>query len=135
MGKVVGFVVSPSEIEGRIEALDAAIVSLDADVVASRAPRLNDKWRTAWGEFRRRWQLERDTWADWDSRLFATRVMPRLSDFQAAYLRWARQYQERTGKTATIPAPLEGAPSPVDSLVTWIGIGIVLYFVLKGSDR
>lgn len=119
----VGFVVTPGEIANRIAALDNVVTTLDGDIRASSAPKLNALWRGEWDAFVRRWTVERDSYASWDARLFATRVMPRLDAFEASYRAWARQYRERTGIAPRLPdpAPVTGmADALVPSEVWWI---------------
>lgn len=128
----VGFVITPGEIASRIEALDNAIAVLDGDIRASSARALNKAWRTEWDAFVRRWALERDAYAAWSARLFATRVMPRLEQFQSAYKWWARDYQKRTNTRPDTAAPAQ-SENMTDALVPdqawWIAAALGLYWV------
>lgn len=134
-GQVVGFIVTPGEIENRIAALDKSVQALNRSIVASKAPRLNSKWRAEWDAYLRRWAVERDSYASWDSRLFATRVIPRLEAFEKNYRWWARDYQKRSGDAPAVPAarPSEGLPELVPT-GGWIlaGVAVAVYFWAKG---
>jgi hypothetical protein len=136
-GQVVGFIITPGEIANRIAALDNAIALLDGDVRASTAPRLNTAWRTEWDAFRRRWQVERDSYATWDSRLFATRVMPRVEDFENAYRRWAREYQDRAKVAPRVPgpAPVSDFGAVIPAELWWILAGAAALYILVNSKR
>lgn len=136
-GPVVGLMTTPGEIANRVHAIDNAIAVLDGDIRASTAPRLNASWRTEWDAFRRRWQVERDSYASWDSRLFAYSVMPRLDDFENAYRRWAREFQTRTGAAPHVPSPAPvtdfGAAVPAE--LWWILAGAVALYIVMNSKR
>jgi hypothetical protein len=114
----VGFVVTPDEIKDRVASLDASIAVLDGE----------------WDAFVRRWTLERDSYASWGSRLFATRVMPRLDSYSAHYLDWARQYARKTGQrppTASAKTPETLFEGVVPTQLWWAaGIALGLYLVL-----
>lgn len=130
----VGFVVTPEEIENRIAALDKSIQALEADVKASRAAKLDKKWRESFDSFMRRWAVERDSYATWGSRLFATRVMPRLDAFETSYRWWAADYQKRTSSAPSVPAarPSEGLAAGIPTEL-WLLVGAaVLLPVLLG---
>ncbi len=129
---VVGFVVTPSEIQNRINAIDRAVQLLNQDVAAAAA-RLNQEWVREWAAYTRRWAIERDSYATWDARLFATRIMPRLEAFEESYRQWARQYQ---AKTKLRPQVADAAPqsSMSDAIVPtplwYIAAGAVALVVL-----
>jgi len=131
MGEVVGFVVMPAEVRARVESLDAAILSLDNDVTANKS-KLSKSWRAGWNGFVRRWQLERERWTSWESRLFASRVMPRLLRFELNLRKWAAQYERKTGeRTNLIPAKDAEDLSlfPTFGVEVWalLAIGIVAF--------
>lgn len=136
-GQVVGLMTTPGEIANRIAALDNAIALLDGDIRASTAPRLNQAWRTEWDAFRRRWQIERDSYASFDARMFAWRVMPRIEDFENAYRRWAREYQERTKLAPRVPGPAPVTPfgAAVPAELWWILAGAVALYIVMNSKR
>jgi hypothetical protein len=135
MKRSVGFVITPGEIAARVQALDASIQALAGDVARSTASRVNAPWRREWNAFLRRWAIERDSYATWDARLFATRVMPRLEAFEANYRWWARDFEERSSAAPTVPKarPSEGlADALVPTEAWWIGAGAVaLWLVLR----
>ena len=126
----VGFIITPDAIKDRINALDNAIAKLDGDIRASKAPRLNTSWRTEWDAFVRRWTVERDSFASWSSRLFATYAMPRIEAFETNYRFWARQYEERTGKAPAVAPRAEQETllqATVPTAVWWLlatGLGV-----------
>jgi hypothetical protein len=132
MGQVVGFIVTPEEIANRIAALDASIQGLAQDVAATPSSgKLGTSWRAEFDAFLRRWAIERDSYATWSARLFATRVLPRLADFEQSYRYWARDFQKKSGTAPTVPLarPSEGAAaSLVPTEVWWIlGIGVGIW--------
>jgi hypothetical protein len=130
----VGFVVTPDEIKDRVASLDASIAVLDGDIRANTSPQIPKAWRAEWDAFVRRWTLERDSYASWGSRLFATRVMPRLDSYSAHYLDWARQYARKTGQrppTASAKTPETLFEGVVPTQLWWAaGIALGLYLVL-----
>lgn len=131
-GQVVGFIITPEEIANRVAALDDAISLLDGDVRASKAPKLDTAWREAFDGFVRRWAVQRDTFASWGSRLFATRVMPILDDFEASYRAWAKQYQKRTNTAPRVaePAPVTGmTESLVPSELWYLLAGVAAFYI------
>jgi hypothetical protein len=130
-GQVVGFIITPEEIANRVSAMDDAISLLDGDVRASTAPKLDAAWREGFDAFVRRWAVQRDTFASWGSRLFATRVMPILDDFEASYRAWAKQYQKRSGTAPRVadPAPVTGMTESIVPTELWylLAAGVALY--------
>lgn len=134
----VGFVVTPDAIKDRVNALDNAIATLDGDINASRAPRLDAPWRAEWSAFVRRWAVERDSYASWSSRLFATYAMPRIEAFESNYRWWARSYQERSGKRAPV-APRAAQETISQALVPewvwWIGAAVGVAWVVAGQAK
>jgi hypothetical protein len=131
----IGFVVTPGEIADRIAAVDRSVQALDRDVHKATAPRLNAAWRAEWSAFLRRWAVERDSYASWSARLFATRVIPRVEQYQASYNWWARDFQARTNTPPTVP-PAAEVTDMADSLVPveawWIaGAAALAYVVIK----
>jgi hypothetical protein len=135
----VGFVITPDAIKDQIAALDNAIALLDGDVRAQS--KLSNAWRTEWDAFVRRWTIERDSYASWSSRLFATYAVPRVESFLANYKWWARDYQKKTGARAPLAAPAESEtmtmaliPTPV-WWILGIGGGLYLYSLYKGARR
>lgn len=136
-GQVVGLMVTPGEIANRIKALDDAIALLDGDIRASIAPRLNAPWRAEWDAFRRRWAVERDSYASFDARMFAWRVVPRVEDFENAYRRWAREYQDRTKLAPRVadPAPVTDFGTAVPAELWWILAGAVALYIVMNSKR
>lgn len=103
MLQIVGFVVTPDEIANRVASLDAAIKALASSVSADSKIPSGSKWRQEFDAFLRRWAVERDAWATWSSRLFATRVLPRLDAFESSYRWWAADFERRTGKAPLVP--------------------------------
>jgi hypothetical protein len=135
-GQVVGFIVTPGEIENRIAALDKSVQALKVDVDRTPPTSLDAGWRFEWEAFLRRWAVERDSYATWDSRLFATRVIPRLEEFQAGYNFWARDFARKSGRVVTVPVarPSEGmADAVIPSQVWWILAGAAALYVLANS--
>lgn len=130
----VGFVITPDEIKDRVNSLDAAISVLDGDVRAYTGAGLSKGWRTEWDAFVRRWTLERDGYASWSSRLFATRAMPRIESYQDNYKFWARDFQRKTGQrppTAT-PAPQETMSAALVPDMVWLlAAGVAALWVLS----
>jgi hypothetical protein len=134
-GRVVGFVITPDAIKGKVEALDNAIAVLDGDIRSAPASKLSASWRAEWDAFRRRWAVERDSYANWSARLFATYVMPRLDAFESNYRYWAREYQRKTGRSAAVAEPAEVetmSASLVPDAVWWILGGVAALYVLTG---
>lgn len=132
-GKVVGFVITPDAIKSKVEALDAAIAVLDGDVLATPTSKIGASWRTEWNAFRRRWAVERDSYASWSARLFATYAMPRIQAFEENYRWWARDFEKKTGTRAPVssPAPSESATEAlVPTPVWWIVAGALALVVL-----
>lgn len=138
--KIVGFIITPGEIENRIAALDKSIQALARAVAGNNTKALNSKWREGFDAFVRRWTVERDSYATYESRLFATRVMPRLDAFEANYRAWAKEFQQRTGNAPPVPVarPSEGladAIVPGGMLGGWvlgaIALGVFLYMKQK----
>jgi hypothetical protein len=112
-----GFIVTPSEISDRVQGVDRAIGGLDVQITASREPRVNAAFRQAWRDFTARWQMVRDSFQSWGSRLSASRAMPVLDDWSAAFRRWLADFQQRIGGAAAPPAPaLPPTPSPTSPL-------------------
>lgn len=127
-GKVVGFVVTPSAIAARIEALDNQIAVLDGDIRASTHKSVNGSFRAEWDAFLRRWAVERDSYKDYGARLFATYVMPRLDAFEASYRWWASDFERRTGKRPNV-APKRPAEGLFESLLpenSAMALGLIL---------
>lgn len=137
-GTRVGFVVTPDAIKDRVNALDNAIALLDGDIGASTAKRLDTTWRQEWSAFVRRWAVERDSYASWSSRLFATYAMPRIEAFEANYRWWARSYQERSGARAPI-APRAAQETLSAALVPewlwWLGAGLGVAWIVANQAR
>jgi hypothetical protein len=133
MGAVMnelGFVVTPQEIADRIASLDGAISALTAQVDST--DKVTAAWAAEYRAFTRRWAVERDSYADWSSRLFATRVLPRIEAFEQTYRWWARDFERKTHTVVRIkPA------APVSGLVPWwvwaLGIGAVLIYARSVS--
>ena len=104
---VVGWVITPGEIKGRMVALDALIQMLRGDIRASKSPRIDAAFRDAFDRFETRWLAFYGSTAEWSGRLFATRWEPRYRDFVAAYERWFASFQQRklpTDAQASMPA-------------------------------
>jgi hypothetical protein len=130
----IGFVVTPGEIADRIAAVDKSIQALAADIVRTVNPKLNPQWRAEWSAFMRRWAVERDSYASWSARLFATRVIPRVEQYQASYNWWARDFQRRTSVAPTVPAPAEVTDFSASMIPTeawWILAGAAALWVLS----
>lgn len=130
----LGFVITPEEIANRIAAVDRGVQALDASIRGSAAPRINAAWRAEWSAFLRRWAVERDSYASWSARLFATRVIPRLEQYQASYNWWARDFQKRAGVAPNVPsaAPVTDlAASLVPVEVWWIAGAAALAWVVS----
>lgn len=136
--KEIGFVITPDAIKSRINALDNAISLLDGDILASRAPRLDVTWRAEWSAFVRRWAIERDSYASWSARLFATYAMPRIEAFESNYRWWARSYQDRAGVRAPIAPRAEQetmSAAIVPDWVWWLGAGLGVAWVVSAQAR
>lgn len=134
----IGFVVTPDAIKDRVNALDNAIATLDGSIRASTAKRLDAAWRGEWDAFRRRWAVERDSYASWSARLFATYAMPRIEAFESNYRWWARSYQERTGASAPIaPRAAQETMSAalVPEWVWWLGAGLGVAWIVTQQAR
>jgi len=136
-GQIVGFIVTPGEIAGRIAGMDAAIQALARDVkaVPVNTPALGVDWRSEFDAFTRRWSVQRDAFSEWDARLFATRVMPILDDYENSYRYWAKDFQKKSGRAPTVPKalPVKGAESLIPTEL-WILIGVaVVLFILVNS--
>lgn len=134
--EIIGFIITPGEIADRIAAMNESILGLNTSVQNTpvNAEGFNDAWKAEWDAFVRRWSVERDAYASWDSRLFATRVMPRLDDFQASYNQWARDFQRKTGKAPLVPKMREQStliPSYVAPLVVAVLAGLILSYRKK----
>lgn len=136
--RTVGFVITPDAIKDRVIALDNAIATLDAAILESTAKRLDAAWRNEWGAFRTRWAIERDSYASWSSRLFATYAMPRIEAFEANYRWWARSFQDRSGKRAPI-APRADSENLLSALVPewvwWAGVGLGAFWIVASQAR
>jgi hypothetical protein len=138
-GEVVGFIVTPGEIENRVKAIDASIQALVRDV-AKRAINLAPgvAWRAEFNAFARRWALERDSYATWDSRLFATRVMPRLDAFVDSYKFWARDFETKSASKVSVPLARESeglADSLVPTQMWWIVAGCAVVYVALSAPK
>ena len=99
---------TPSKFADAIASLDYSVQVLDREIRKSTHPKVNAKWRAEWNAYVRRWELERDSYADWGSRLFLSAANARLSSFQAHYLWWARDFEKRTsssGSSTTTKTP------------------------------
>lgn len=100
----------PGEIKSLTQAIDRAVMFLNTQIEKSQAPLVNEPFREAWKDFMSRWQITRDTiLQSWQSRMFASKVVPRLEDFQQALQRWREDFQKRVpGATEAPPlAPKE----------------------------
>lgn len=129
----VGFVITPDAIKDMVSSLDTAIAVLDGDVRASSSPKLSKAWRGEWDAFVRRWAVERDSYASWSSRMFATYAVPRIDAFKANYKYWAREYQAKTGASPRTAAPAEVetmTSALVPTPVWWMLGAVVAYYVL-----
>lgn len=137
-GVKVGFVVTPDAIKSKVNALDTAIATLDGDILASTAKRLDASWRSEWSAFLRRWAIERDSYASWSARLFATYALPRIEAFEGNYRWWARSYEERSGKRAPVAPRAEQetiAQALVPEWVWWIGAAVGVAWVVSAQAR
>jgi hypothetical protein len=94
-GEVVGWVITPDEIKGRMVALDILIRELSAAVTSSQAPRIDARYRAAFAGFERRWFEFYSAYTSWSPRLFARRWEPRYLDFVKAYDTWSATYEAR----------------------------------------
>lgn len=147
---VVGWVITPGEIKGRMEALDKLIASLRNDITGSKSPRVDRAFRDAFDAFNARWLEFMGSTAEWSGRLFATRWEPRYQDFVAAHGKWLADFQKRklpNDPLTTMPVPpklkdlsddiipdevMEAATSPL----TWgmamvAGVGLVVLLVKR----
>ncbi len=135
-GQVVGFIITPGEIENKIIALDKSVQALNRSIEANKTKALNSKWRAEWDAYVRRWAIERDSYATYESRLFATRVMPRLEKFEENYRWWARDFQKLAGVAPAVPTarPSEGL---IDVVPTggWVlaAVAVMAYLYLKSD--
>lgn len=103
--EVVGWVITPDEIKGRMVALDILIRELSAAVAASKSSRINTRYRAAFAGFERRWFSFYSAYASWSPRLFATRWEPRYLDFVNAYDKWSATYEARKLDTEKVTQP------------------------------
>lgn len=130
----VGFVITPGEIAGKIAALDKNVQALNAQIKRTAHKRIDAGWRIEWDSFLRRWAVERDSYAEWSARLFATRVMPRLEAYEQSYAWWAKDFARRTGASVDVPAarPSESmSASVVPTELWWILGGMGALWVLS----
>lgn len=138
----IGFIDTPSKFADAIASLDSAVKQLDAAIRASKVASVNAKWRAQWNAYVRRWELERDSYADWGSRLFLTVANARLETFREHYLWWASDFERRAGSSSSSPVPRKAnAPvkdftaSAIPSQVWWVvGVGVAV-FALGASRR
>lgn len=140
MSTEIGFFDTPSKFADAIASLDAAVKTLDAAIRASTNAKVNAKWRAQWNAYVRRWELERDSYADWGSRLFLTVANARLEEFREHYLWWASDFERRVGtssSTSVVPrkaaAPVKDfTASAIPTEVWWlVGVGVVAFAVTR----
>jgi len=117
-----GFIVTPSEIAARLQAIDRAVGNLDQQISTSNAPRVDERFKQAWRGFTQRWQITRDTYqaGDWTTRSAASRIMPRLDDFETALGRWLADFQARVSGTAAPPPVTLKPQAPEPSSTDWL---------------
>jgi hypothetical protein len=99
--------------ESQVRALDTAIQSLDGQISASKAPRVNEPFKESWRSFTTRWQIQRDAWLSADSvtRKFGFSESI-YEQFKGSLQKWQTDYQKRiVGIAATPPAARPPEPS------------------------
>jgi hypothetical protein len=112
----VGFIITPSEIADRVNGIERAIRNLDAQISASREPRVDERFREAFRDLTVRWQMVRDSFESWGSRLSASRAIPVLDDWTQAVRRWHADFQRRITGPAAPAAP--SARAQAEALTT-----------------
>jgi hypothetical protein len=133
-GAEVGFVITPEEIANKVQALDKGIQKLAAKVYASKEPKVNAPWRAEFQAFLRRWAVERDSYATWSARLFATRAMPRIEEYEKSYQWWAKDFEKRTATVVEAPEarPQETmAASVIPTELYWVLGGVLVLSILS----
>lgn len=127
----VGFVDTPSKFADAIASLDSSVRALDAVIAASKSPSVNAAWRQQWNAYVRRWELERDSYADWGSRLFLTVANARLEQFREHYLWWASDFEKRSSSSAPrkTPAPVKDFSASAIPTELWVvlGVGVAVF--------
>lgn len=122
----VGFVDTPSKFADAIASLDASVKALDGVIRTSTAPSINTAWRQQWNAYVRRWELERDSYADWGSRLFLTVANARLEQFREHYLWWASDFEKRARSSAPrkVAATVKDFSASAIPTELWIVVGV-----------
>lgn len=130
----VGFVITPGEIGDKVTALDRGIQTLASKVNTNKDPKLDAAWRAEFQAFLRRWAVERDSYAAWSARLFATRVMPRLEQYEASYMWWAKDFEKRTKTVIQAPEMAKQetmAASVIPTELYWVLGGVLVLSILS----
>jgi hypothetical protein len=113
----LGFVVTPDEIRGRMDALDALIAALGEAIDASKSKSINKGFRDAYASFVSRWLMFFGSTSEWGGRLFNSRWEPRYDDFSAAYARWWGLYASRKSESDQLPSrPAIEQHGPLDGI-------------------
>ena len=105
---------SPGEIQGRMEALHALIVNLKKAIDTSASPLVNPPFRAGYQGFYDRWFVFYGGAVDWSGRIFGSDFWPRFKDFMAAYERWRTMYNDRKAAGEQVPAAI---PPPMRDLM------------------
>lgn len=104
-------------LDSQVRSLDTAIQSLDAQISASKSPRVNESFKESWRAFTSRWAIQRDAWLSAGD---ITRKFGFSEDtyeqFKSAYQRWLADYQKRIVGVATKPPPAV-APTPSQPII------------------
>jgi hypothetical protein len=111
--QIVGLTLFPAEIEAKVKSLDAAINALRSDVETTPVKgSLDAGWRIEFDAFCRRWQVARDEYDTFASRVFATGA--ELDAFEESYQFWARDFQRKGGKVSFVPIKATPPEKPQD---------------------
>lgn len=106
-----------------MRSLDTAIQQLDAQITASKEPRVNEPFRESWRAFTSRWQIERDSWLGSGIARKLGFNEERFEAFRAAYLKWQADFQKRITGAAVSP-PVAPAPTvPKETSIPVFGGG------------
>jgi hypothetical protein len=128
---VIGY--EPFVSSSRVESLERGVSQLDAEIKASKAPRLDAKWRASWRAFVRRWQLERDSYASWGDRLSPVEGGKRLDAFGENYQWWAADFEARSGQAVARVAPVATEGLVPNQLWLILGAAAVVFAFAKGK--
>lgn len=131
----IGFADSPDKFADAVKSLDAAIQKLAQAVDgAPDGGGINTAWRAEFSAFVRRWEVERDQYASWTSRMLLAIPNYNLQQYKDAYQWWARDFQRKSGrkpaaKDAPKPETLTSSMLPEGSGM-WLGAALLIAVVL-----